>query len=376
MKVKKQEIPSKDDLRSRTIDTKKLETRLSKEREEEFYRLKNMQVKLSPIKPKNKINFRNSREYSEGESEENDDRYFTQWERQINGAKKPTDEEQKRILARLLKGESSEPENIIKTSMNLNKHSLFLMNKKEKEPMEKKEIPDKREMELGDTHEILEFCEKRIEKYSQEKEELWGKLNQVTSELSERTEEVEELRKRERKIREEKRDLEDRLGELEVDIGREIQEKGELQMELKSKNEELEEMKLLIDREKGAFDEQKQSLSEAVDRINGEKREVEENAEKINQKNLELQEFIDNQEVSLGRLLNSRKVQANAKGEFRVGRDAGEAGKNQRRSPARTAREESQAPQIRKPGHFVSANHDPRRFGNQGLPRPVSQTVS
>ena len=77
MKVKKQEIPSKDDLRSRTIDTKKLETRLSKEREEEFYRLKNMQVKLSPIKPKNKINFRNSREYSEGESEENDDRYFT-----------------------------------------------------------------------------------------------------------------------------------------------------------------------------------------------------------------------------------------------------------------------------------------------------------
>jgi prefoldin subunit 5 len=289
-----------------------METRLSKEREQEFFRLKNLQANLAKSKPIPLKRNLNSEEYSDYDydSEPKEVEYFTQWEKQVNTMAKPNEIDQKKILAQLLKGESTEPENIIKTSMDINKNSMFLMNKREQQKRKFKvhndDIDNGEEYEengqLGDTHQILEFCEKRIEKYSQEKEELWAQLNKVTSQLTEKEEALESYKTREKKLRNEKRLLENKVGELEVEMGRELQKAQEMQMEVDRKEEELQELRKFIEQEKAGFEEQKSQLNEAVERINGEKMEIQGNAEKINQKNLELQDFIDNQEVSLGRL--------------------------------------------------------------------------
>jgi hypothetical protein len=285
LKIRKQERPSKFDLKSKTIETKKQRGQFEREREEEFYRLKNLQAHLS-----NKNNMSLGKKDSSDE-EGKEVEYYTHWEKQINAQRNPNEVEQKRILADLLR-QNSEPEVILEKSMNLNQKSMYLMSQKKS---------DSKKKEWGETAQMLEFCEKRIEKYSQEKEELWGKLNELMNDLEEKEEEVKEGRERENKWRKEKTILEDRISELQVEMGRQVQETQEKESELRKSEKEREEMEKTIEEERRRNGERNRELTEAVDKINREKQEIEKNAEEINKRNGELQDFIDNQEISLGR---------------------------------------------------------------------------
>ena len=316
LKIIKQEEPEKSEFRSRTLETKKKEKELGREREEEFYRLKNLQARLTEnqtYESRNEI----KEEFPSENEEQREYEFYTNWEKQINSQNRPSEAQQKKMLANLLR-ENNDPEIILKKSLNLNKKSMFLINNKKQKKTEKmrpqlqKEISESEEStDLGETGEMLKFYEKRNQQYSKEKEELWSKVNKLMNDLKDTEEELELTKNREKKMRSEKRNLEDQLGELQVKIGREVQKTFEMETEVKQKDEELQELQKYSKEERENFENQKKQLGEAMQRISHEKGEIEQNAEKINQRNTELQDFIDNQEVSLGRLrhkVTNRKI--------------------------------------------------------------------
>lgn len=204
--------------------------------------------------------------------------------------------------------------------MNLNQKSMNLM-KKKSDKLVKGRILDNIERDastdkkLGDTGTMVEFYQNRIEKYSQEKEELWGKLNNVMNEMKDMEEELRGSRQREQELRKEKVLLEDRVSELEVDMGRQVQQTQEKEEELRLCKIQMEELQNSVYEESAKNKEKNQELSEVIEKINLEKMEIEKNAEEINKRNTELQDFIDNQEISLGKKDNLRQVQTDETGE-------------------------------------------------------------
>lgn len=298
LKVQKQEIPNKVGAKSRTIETRKRETQLNVEkereieREAEFYRLKNLQAKLT-----------HKRGESEGkqssEEEPNEFQFYTNWEKQVNGRRRTEPAEQKKMLAALLK-ENHEPENILQKSLNINKESKSLM-KKNLHPKFDSERVDEPGNDFGETAEMLQFCEQRIEKYSREKEELWAKLNEALGKLRNAEEQLSESRRRENRVRAQKAELEDQVANLQVKVGKEVQQTQEMRAEADEKEKEIGQLRRKTLDEKTELEKQKKELAKVVQEINREKEEIERNAEKINERNAELQGYIDNQEVSLGK---------------------------------------------------------------------------